>query len=79
MRLLTKGVYYAKDDDGIHLFHDCAKYRGREQTRVKLVLHDELHQIAKVDKDTNEESHIIQFVCPFCDFKYGFDKNLNLK
>lgn len=78
MRLLTKGVYYAKDD-GIHLFHDCTEYKGREQTRVKLVPHDELHQLVEIGEDAKEESDIIQFVCPYCDFEYGFDKNLNLK
>ena len=66
MRLLTKGIYYAKDEDQNHcLWHECAEYKGRELTRVML-------------SPMEETEDTIKFQCPLCQFSYTLDKHLNL-
>ena len=71
MKVLEDGVFYYINttDKGMEvpdLWHTCAGYKGRAETRIQLELGD-------VSESTASYS------CPHCDFTYSLNRRLALQ
>jgi len=62
MKELVEGkIYYVKEGETIRFWHNCKKYKDRDEARVELV-------------DIGEDPEEWHYKCPLCDFEYKTGK-----